>query len=219
LIIPANALELNGATLNGDDAKYVLGAQLFWHPPIEGLKVGGTYLRTTLTFHLTFDAASIAALSAAGLVPPTYNGEIDVYERPVSLYVGSAEYIRGDWLFAAEYSRWVAHVDTSVSALIPPLNSNDERFYGLATYRVNPWLATGAYYSVYNPDTSNEMLAKKYYGYQRDLAATLRFDINDNWLWKVEGHFIDGTADLLTAINPTPKQFWGLFIVKTTVTF
>ena len=55
--------------------------------------------------------------------------------------------------------------------------------------------------------------------FQRDLAATFRLDINDYWLWKLEGHFIDGTADLQATLNPNPERYWGLFLLRTSVTF
>jgi hypothetical protein len=54
--------------------------------------------------------------------------------------------------------------------------------------------------------------------FQRDLALSARFDINDHWLWKAEAHYIDGTADLLGETEK-PERFWGLFLIKTTVTF
>jgi hypothetical protein len=59
---------------------------------------------------------------------------------------------------------------------------------------------------------------ERWYAWQRDLAATVRYDVNERWLWKVEGHFIDGVADLLGS-TPDPKRYWGLFLLKTTVTF
>jgi hypothetical protein len=51
------------------------------------------------------------------------------------------------------------------------------------------------------------------------LAASLRFDVNDHWLWKLEGHFIDGAAELDSTYNPNPKRYWGMFLLRTTVTF
>jgi hypothetical protein len=61
--------------------------------------------------------------------------------------------------------------------------------------------------------------AEPFLAWQRDATATLRFDVNDRWLWKVEAHVIDGTADLFATRNPDPERWWGLFLVKTTVTF
>jgi hypothetical protein len=42
LNIPDNALIVSGATLNSIDDKYVTGAQVFWQPPLEGLRLGAT---------------------------------------------------------------------------------------------------------------------------------------------------------------------------------
>ena len=55
---------------------------------------------------------------------------------------------------------------------------------------------------------------------QHDLAATLRFDLNDFWIVKVEGHFMHGTelingGDVAPDILTNPVN-WGVFLVKTT---
>ena len=77
---------------------------------------------------------------------------------------------------------------------------------------------------MYNVDANDRgghdpKYAERFYAYQRDLAATLRFDVNDHWLWKLEGHFMDGTASLPQLANPHPERYWGLFLLRTTVTF
>ncbi len=74
LDVPNNALEIQNATLKSTDTKYVTGAQVFWHPPIDGLRVGATYLRASIDFNLTFDPSIVAQLIALNYVPPTYNG-------------------------------------------------------------------------------------------------------------------------------------------------
>jgi len=57
------------------------------------------------------------------------------------------------------------------------------------------------------------------FGFQRDLGATIRYDVNEYWTWKLEGHFIDGVGELSQPTNPNPERYWGLFLFKTTVTF
>jgi hypothetical protein len=57
-----------------------------------------------------------------------------------------------------------------------------------------------------------------------DTALTLRFDINEHWLVKLEGHYMHGTASLSAALNEgrPPSQLepnWFLFIAKTTAYF
>jgi hypothetical protein len=225
LSIPENALTLRGATLDSIDTKYVTGAQLFWQPPVEGLRVGGTFLRASIDFNLTLSDANIAALIMAGLVPPDYNGAFVVSQRPDTWVVGSAEYVRGSWLFAGEYSRAFKHQQSSIPALSPAFDEDSERFYALATYRTSPRFELGGYYSVHFLDVDDRggrdsvKYAERFYAWQRDLAATVRFDVNDHWLWKLEGHFIDGAADLPIAANPKPDRFWGLVLLRTTATF
>jgi hypothetical protein len=225
LNVPENALELTGAKLDEVDAKYVTGAQLFWRPPVEGLRIGGTFLRASLDFKLTLDPATVAQLVMLGLVPPDYNGKLVISQRPDTLIVGSAEYARGDWLFAAEYSRWFKRQSSSLPMLLPTFEEDAERFYVLATRRLNEHLELGSYVSMVHADADDRRgrdetkFAKRYYAFQRDYAVTARFDVNEHWLWKLEVHFIDGTADLFASKNPDPKRFWGLFLFKTTVTF
>ena len=59
---------------------------------------------------------------------------------------------------------------------------------------------------------------------QHDVAATLRFDINHNWLVKLEGHFMSGTAALSADLNDgkppsSLERNWGVFLAKTTAHF
>lgn len=224
LSIPRSALTLSGATLDHVDTKYVTGGQAFWHPPIEGLRVGASYLRTSIDFHVDLVDSTVSQLIMAGLVPADYNGRLIVSQRPTSFVIGSAEYARGPWLFAAEYHRGYKRQRTTLPTLIPTFEQDSEGFYGMATYQVAPKIQTGAYYSVNHLDADDRKghdpkYAQNFQAYQRDLAATVRYDVNDHWLWKLEAHFIDGAADLGVAENPMPTRYWGMFLIRTTVTF
>jgi hypothetical protein len=224
LTIEREALDVVGATLDSAQSKYVAGGQLFWHTPLDGLRVGATVLRTSIDFRLTLARETVAALIMAGYVAPSFDGKLVVSQRPDTLVVGSAEYARGDWLLAAEYSRWFKRQRTTLPALLPTFEEDGERFYAMATTRLAPRLETGGYYSVYHVDAGDRgghdpRFTEPFHAFQRDLAATLRFDVNDHWLWKLEGHFMDGTASLPQLANPDPARYWGLFLLRTTVTF
>jgi hypothetical protein len=224
LTVPRSALELSGGELNSVDTKYVTGGQLFLRP-IEGLRVGGTYLRTSIDFHVTLDAGSTQQLIAAGLVPADYTGKLLIQQDPASFWVASAEYTFADWLFAFEYSRWLKHQTSSLPLVLPTLDEDQERFYGMVSYRFNRYLELGTYYSVIYADIDDRRgegeayAGKRMTAFQRDFAGTLRIDVNDYWLWKVEAHLIDGVADLQASQNPNPTRLWGLFLFRTTVTF
>jgi hypothetical protein len=226
LTIPRSALELIGAELDSVDTHYVTGAQLFWQTPLEGLRVGGTVLRAVIDFRLTLDPELIAQLVAVGLVPPDFDGTLVISQDPDTLWVASAEYSRGDWLFAAEYTRSRTHQVSSVPGLLPAEDRESERFYAMASTRLSPRFEAGAYYSVAYADAhdrngSTSKFAHSWDAFQRDLAATLRLDLTDHWLCKVEGHFIDGAADLPheNGQNADPERYWGLFLIRTTVFF
>lgn len=224
LSIPANALTLSGATLDKSDTKYVTGAQLFWHPPVEGLRIGATYVRASIDFHVRFSEATTDALIMAGLVPPDYDGTIIVSQRPDTFVVGSVEYTRGDWTFAAEYARSLQRQRSTLPALLPTTETDSELFYGMATRRLSRQVELGGYYSVTHPDVEHRRgkhleAPLRYFAFQRDFAASLRYDINAHWLWKLEGHFIHGAADLAAVDNPDPEPYWGMVLLRTTVTF
>jgi hypothetical protein len=59
---------------------------------------------------------------------------------------------------------------------------------------------------------------------QLDGALTVRFDVNANWLIKLEGHYVHGTAALSPSLNRDQplrslQPDWALFAVKTTAYF
>jgi hypothetical protein len=210
--------DANSSRLYQIDSKYIYGGQLFWHPPVDGLRVGAG-----LDEYINLAPALTQLFIMEGVVPPTFDGNVIGSIRPANFWIASAEYMVDDWQFAAEYSRWFerARFDPVV---LPAATSDNERFYGLAAYHINDELAASAYYSVLYTDVndrsgSNKMaFPSKYDAWSRDAAATLRWDVNDHWLWKAEAHFIDGAA-YVSATQPMPARYWGMFLVRTTVTF
>ncbi|MEO8845477.1 MAG: hypothetical protein ABI591_24475 [Kofleriaceae bacterium] len=222
LDVPSNALVLSGGTLDNVDTKYVTGVQVFWRPPVDGLRVGASVLQASIDFHVTLDPTSVAALVAAGLVGADFDPHIVVSQRPSRLWIASAEYLHDDWLVAAEYARSSTHQQTTIPTLIPTTDDTSERFYVMLTHRLSHYFEAGAYYSVLYAnvdDRQGHSFPDKFDAWQRDATATVRFDVNDHWLWKVEAHLVDGVADLDLTTNPHPERYWGLFLFKTTVTF
>src|SRR5262249_14050993 len=98
------------------DVPYVAGERLIWETPLEGLRVGGRLQA------LRFDAATVLPN-----IGPVSLG------IPAVLWVGSAESALHDLLLAAEYSRWIARLDTNRPDIIPPIRGISERAYGMAS--------------------------------------------------------------------------------------
>ncbi|MFL5309322.1 MAG: hypothetical protein ACJ79H_02600 [Myxococcales bacterium] len=191
-------------TLVDLNVPYVAGGRVQWLP-IDGLRLGGSlqFLRLDTDLLITSGSAPVAV------------------RIPATLWVASAEYAVHDLLFAAEYSRWLVKTESSNPSLFPEGSTTSERAYVLASYRVNPWLQAGAYYSRLVPDVDRRTFPA---GMQHDFALTLRFDVNRYWLIKAEGHYMRGTAGLSSSLNGnqplgalTPD--WALFAVKTTAYF
>jgi hypothetical protein len=188
------------------DLDYLAGGRLMWETPLEGLRVGGSAQFLQIRADLQ------------GLSGTAYTGHL---ELPAVLWMQSIEYAAHDWLVAAEYGRWHTKRDSTIGALPALPWTANERYYVMVGYRFTPWLQAGGFYAGYYPDTDNRSGRENQ---QHDLSGTLRFDITQNWLWKLEGHYMNGTAGLSQALNDDKPNWaassrWTVFFLKTTAYF
>jgi hypothetical protein len=193
----------NPIQINELEVPYVVGARLLWEAPLEGLRLGGSVQA------LRIDTVLLQGQTSIG------------WKLPVVLWVASLEYTLGELLLSSEYSRWHARSESDTPTVVPNAEVTNERGYVMASYRVNDWLQPGAYYSVLFPDTRDRHGRE---AQQHDLAATLRFDVNEHWLFKLEGHYMVGTAGLSPALNedrPLAEltRRWVAVFAKTTAYF
>jgi hypothetical protein len=199
---------------------YLVGGRLMWLPPIQGLQLGGSLQALRLDLDFVPSADTLQALQDAGQVPAGFGGVVEA-RVPAVLWVGSLEYTYNDFLFATEFSRWSVDTESNLPAMVPESSVVSDRFYAMTSYRAKPWFTPGFYYSVFVPKSGETSHRKDY---QHDFALTTRFDVNDHWLIKLEGHYMRGTAGLNAIENDnTPpsalERNWGLFIIKTTAYF
>jgi hypothetical protein len=185
---------------------YVGGGRLLWETPLEGLRVGLT--------GVALQAKATAVFPEAGSPPPVLDETEDFYYG-----IGSIEYAVHDLLLQAEFASARSSLTTDNQAVAPNRVVVSEAGYGLAAYRVRRWLQPGVYYSLayYDRNLGAEQDDRNV---QHDLAGTLRFDLNNFWIVKVEGHFMHGT-ELLNGRDTMPDVLtnpvnWGVFLVKTT---
>jgi hypothetical protein len=204
------------------EAKSVYGGALRWNTPLEGLRVGGTVMA--------------AEMDGSGLqVAPFGAFRPDVSLKVNTWYVLSAEYTRDALMLAFEFNRLDADIllsgVTVPTGMAPPapatveieVEDGDKRggWYGMGTYQVSDKVQLGGYYAKYYPDY-NVREGEGFDYYQNDLALTLRYDVTDYWLFKLEGHFMSGTGDVQTGDNPgvdRTEENWNLFGVKSTFYF
>ena len=205
------------ANLRDFTVPYMMGARLLWLP-MPGLSIGGSIQRLRLEFEYLPTAEELAEFQMGGALPADFMGPIEA-RAPVWLWVASAEYQADELLIAAEYSETRTRLEGD---LVGPCTRGVGRgAYGSASYRVLPWLSPGAYFSVQLPEACGRTGSETR---QYDAAATLRFDLTEHWLFKVEGHFMSGTAQLDRTLNgntPTSDltSEWGLLLLKTTAYF
>ena len=181
---------------------FVGGGRLVWETPFDGLRFAASGV--ALRLEVTYVVPTLAPIAVRS----------DIYGG-----VGSVEYAARDLLLQAEYAQ-TRNVNSSTNpALVPAATIVSEGMYALGAYRVKRWLQPGAYYSLFFPDRSNRDAGRA--SVQHDLAATLRFDINDHWLVKLEGHYLHGTALVsgTAAERATAAEDWMLFLLKTTAWF
>jgi hypothetical protein len=195
---------------------YVVGGRLLWETPLEGLRIAGSIQALKLDATLLLNA--MAATPTMQAIPAA-SASIDI---PAELWVASVEYAAHDLVLAAEYSRWYVASTSSNPAVFkqtPVMTS--EHGYVMATYRVAKWLQPGAYYALEFPNVDDRSGRANF---QQDIATTLRFDINRHWLFKLEGHFMWGTAELDSSLNNNVplsalQESWEVFLAKTTAYF
>jgi hypothetical protein len=206
----ANASE----ALSAFSVPYMMGARLHWLPPIEGLTLGASAqrLRLDLEFFPTDEER------AAFQLPEGYTGKVST-RVPFKLWVASAEYQLHEFSFATEYSRTYAELQNEPVGGVVKIQNDG--FYAMASYRVRPWFTPGIYYSLGRSDFTRRDGVDEY---QHDVALSLRYDLHANWLLKVEGHYMHGTAGLTSAQNDMKpladlEPDWAVLLIKTTAYF
>ncbi len=200
---------------------YLVGGRLMWETPLEGLRLGGSVQALELDTDILLTQYLIMndPMTMMDVVVPS-STEFTLSISAV-LWVASIEYAAHDLLLAAEYNQQHISLDSTVPTLYPATESVSQRMYGMIAYRFTDWFQASFYYSLFYPDKDDRMGRDSR---QQDLALTARFDINEHWLFKLEGHFMNGTAGLDPALNDGVDRVrltrdWAVILLKTTAYF
>ncbi|MBN1382385.1 MAG: hypothetical protein JXA41_11965 [Deltaproteobacteria bacterium] len=194
-------------------------ASLRWNTPLDGLALKVTTLK--------YDYDLPVEMSFLGTTIETSVGIKNF------LMVYSAEYLLNDLTLAAEYS--TTELETSFTLPIYGRITSEtkgESYYAMGSYRFKEWLEVGAYYMERYPDKHDKkghsLKQSSGYGYNfpeylawlKDTALFIRFDVNDYFLFKVEGHYLDGVETVMFGDNPNFKdKSWYYFAAKATFSF
>lgn len=191
--------------------KHIGAAAMQWHTPMSGLKFGYSLFYGKADYDLK-------------IVPVA---ELDGYLERVD-QVASAEYVWNNLTLAAEYMwRKDDSEDRMSGTVISENTKKGEGYYGAASYRFTDWLEIGASYSEYYPDKDDrdgDVFAMKgqetFRAWQKDFCGSVRFDVTDSLILKLEAHDINGVAQVGADLNPDGMdENWQLYAVKATVSF
>lgn len=205
---------------------------IIWETPLKGLRVGMTLNRAKIKFN--------GAITQDIYVPIEYPPYAVNIARKGDLYSGripkldvktySLEYTWNNLVLATEYmnfyQKWKLTMSNGYTMDIK--KSDGENYYVSGSYRFCDWFEFGSYYSVCYLDKNNKTgvnMNPPYSAYQKDICTTLRFDLNSHTTFKLENHFMNGTAqcypqDNLNALGvPEFKKNWILFAAKMSYSF
>jgi hypothetical protein len=202
-------------------------ASLQWAPRfVDGLRLSGTWLYTEVEEVIDI---SLPTGDSGNPQANFLNTKVDIDH--VSSLVGSVEYIRGDTILSAEYN--IIRIDIGTLPGIGDVPTTEVHGWAVsASHRFTYWFELGAYYSDWNTNVRDrhgkdyallstpEKPRFRQERWLRDTCLTTRFDLNENWIFKLEGHYMSGLDDIDDFNNdPDPDPHWFLFASKLSYSF
>lgn len=157
-------------------------ANIQWQTPLSGLTLGGNFL---IVPEFSF------------FMPLGPDLPLGKYQNEWVETVGFAEYQKNRFVFTFEHA-----FDTISSELVgfqPESESTSQSFYYRAGYQVTDQIQIGGYYSVIYRDKDDKD-GESYeangqpaaLAWNKQLTASVRFDLIDNLILKLEAHHFDG---------------------------
>ncbi|MCO4783344.1 MAG: hypothetical protein KC646_13545 [Candidatus Cloacimonetes bacterium] len=194
---PVNSLDLN---INGMTAY-----GLVWNTWVDGLRLGFTSMEPDIDIN-----AQVAVIG------PQYTK----YDFTENFEVSSVEYTKDQWTYSFEKMTYLINAVTSTGST--PFLKN-HAYYHQINYRLNDRYELGL---VRQNDYSNVLKGKNTINlYQNDLAFTVRVDMSEDWVLKLEYHDLEGTALLRDILNPgvtaavNQGKDWDMIMAKVTYSF
>ncbi len=188
--------QIPGLSVESLDSGICEAFSILWHTPLDGLN-----LRTSGLWY-DFDVG----MNMPSLLPILGTSSVTMKNEDVLTLMHSAEYTWNNLTLIFEFTRF-EHLMVA-KPLLMRTREIVRQFYVMANYRFNDWFEMGAY------------RAKDKSTGDTDTALTLRFDINENWIAKLEIHSVDGTANVTAVDNPDIRaEEWYFGAAKVTFSF
>ena len=196
-----------------------------WLTPVDNLKFGGSIYAID-TFKINGAVVSNPESDKLKLIA---GRDINLDFETIQATVFSFEYLLENLVFSAEYTQDKLEFSYNLSpdTKLMPFDFVMEGYYFRMSYRFTDWFECGLLYSeLYfdKDDKSGREMAKqgvakyKADAYLKDTGLSLRFDLNSNWLIKLEAHYMNGT--FLVVGPPLSDEYeWQFYAAKFTYSF
>lgn len=223
----------------------VFGGSLFWNTPIEGLRIGYSYMDATkstlpgqmarredmhgyslATANLVDARFGAGAWDAQFAGTPSSIEDLDFKES-----VFSAEYTKDKWVLAAEY-KLIDLTDGKYSAPVlarlgMPATQNYqsyvEEYYGSVSYQATEKVGLGVYYGFENASRKTAGAGSNPATYTKDWAGAVSYAVTGNWVVKAEVHLMDGRSQIFVAGDDNrasgTDNKWTYLVLKSTFSF
>lgn len=214
------------ADVKAIDMHHVYSLKIFTESPfsMKGIKAGCSFL--DLKYDNSIDISS--AIFSGGI-------EVSIHSK---MFISSIEFTKKNYSIASEYS--IIELDFGLPLAIMPsyaTNYKTQAYYFSFSYSLTDWLETYICYSKYNSNDSDKhgnmytATDQKFLRWLDEIILSVRLDINDHWICKLETHFIDGATSLLDKDQGAPeiledgtlkypyKKEWVLFAAKLSYNF
>jgi hypothetical protein len=129
-----------------------------------------------------------------------------IHSPPSMTYSLHGKYERDKFYVGGEYRRnpETGTIPSTAPHFALPFALDTHAWYVMTSYRVPPKLQVGTYYSRYEDKTKDVTIPANY---SKDWTISGRFDFNQYFYAKVEGHSIHGTAlDFYSVTNPSGNK-------------
>ncbi|MDM8551568.1 hypothetical protein QUF72_15885 [Desulfobacterales bacterium HSG2] len=193
-----------GSKTENIENDYVIAFMLRWDTPLSGLMF------------------SFSGFSMGDIVQEADIGKINT--STFELYISSLEYEFENFTFSSEYRH--ESVETSLNGNMSLMDQILEAYHITGSYRFTDWFELGLGYSERYTDQDDKdgdrfkkigQPAAK--AWCKDLTMITRFDINDYWIFKLEGHYMNGLEGVTSELGDDPSEDWFLFAAKMTFSF
>lgn len=159
----------------------VFGGDLRWRAPVKGLVLGASIAST-----------NVQGTSTAGAININKSVSPDFY----------AKYEKGKFFVGGEYKRFPYSGTLTYGDFPVPQGYDQHSWYVMTSYHVLPKLSLGTYYTQSEDRSGDTSHVGNYF---KDWTISSRYDFNQYFYAKAEGHFIDGRGLGFYGNNNDPK--------------